>query len=129
MLGRGQRARGSYSGCVFVKYQESMVSSIEKKMKAETKFDFKDGANNLRLMSSMKDEIAAATKIRGLPTWQFFARTFGKLWINFREDFLTIGKADGILKTTINNLYDDLEDNTESEDSEDSEDSDSSKNP
>ena len=65
-------------------------------------------------------------KIEGLPSWVFFARTFGKLWINFREDFLTIGKADGILKTTINNLYDDLEDNTESEDSEDS---DSSKNP
>ena len=64
-------------------------------------------------------------KIKGLPSWVLFARTFGKLWINFREDFLTIGKADGILKTTINNLYDDLED-TESEDSEDS---DSSKNP
>ena len=125
MLGRGQRARGIYSGIVFIKFQVNMETAIEKMIKAETKFEFKDGANNLRLMSSMKDEIAV-TKIRGLPTWQFFARTYGKHWINFREDFLTIGKADGILKTTINNLYDDLEDNTESEDSEDS---DSNNNP
>ena len=126
MLGRGQRARGIYSGIVFIKFQVGMETAIEKMIKAETKFEFKDGAKNLQLMSSMKDEIESGTKIRGLPSWVFFARTFGKLWINFREDFLTIGKADGILKTTINNLYDDLEDNTESEDSEDS---DSSKNP
>ena len=122
MLGRGQRARGIYSGIVFIKFQVGMETAIEKMIKAETKFEFKDGAKNLKLMSSMKDEIESK-KIKGLPSWVFFARTFGKLWINFREDFLTIGKADGIVKTTINNLYDDLEDNTESEDS------DSSKNP
>ena len=83
MLGRGQRARGSYSGCVFVKYQESMVSSIEKKMKAETKFDFKDGANNLRLMSSVKDAIDR--KVKNLPSWQFFSNRVGKSWVSHRD--------------------------------------------
>ena len=119
MLGRGQRARGIYSGIVFIKFQVNMEKAIEKMIKAETKFEFKDGAKNLKLMSKMKDEIESK-KIKGLPIWVLFARTYGKLWINFREDFLTIGKADGIVKTTINNLYDKLEDNTESEDSEDS---------
>ena len=57
MLGRGQRARGSYSGIVFINYKEGMEIAIEKMIKAETKFDFKDGAKNLQLMSSMKDEI------------------------------------------------------------------------
>ena len=109
MLGRGQRARGIYSGIVFIKFQVNMETAIEKMIKAETKFEFKDGAKNLKLMSKMKDEIESK-KIKGLPHWVFFARTYGKLWINFREDFLTIGKADGILKTTINNIYDDLED-------------------
>ena len=110
MLGRGQRARGIYSGIVFIKFQVNMEIAIEKMIKAETKFEFKDGAKNLQLMSSMKDEIESGTKIRGLPNWVYFSRTFGKHWINYREDFLTNGKADGILKTTINNIYDDLED-------------------
>ena len=116
MLGRGQRARGIYSGIVFIKFQVGMETAIEKMIKAETKFEFKDGAKNLQLMSSMKDEIAE-TKIKSFPTWLYFLRTFGKHWINYREDFLTNGKADGILKTTINNLYDDLEDHEDSEDS------------
>ena len=109
MLGRGQRARGIYSGIVFIKFQVNMETAIEKMIKAETKFEFKDGAKNLKLMSKMKDEIESK-KIKGLLNWVFFARTYGKLWINYREDFLSIGKADGILKTTINNIYDDLED-------------------
>ena len=39
-----------------------MESAIDKRMKAETKFDFKDGANNLRLMSSVKDAIERKVK-------------------------------------------------------------------
>ena len=67
MLGRGQRARGSYSGIVFINFKEGMESAIEKRIKAETKFEFKDGANNLRLMSSVKDAIKKNPK--NLPNW------------------------------------------------------------
>ena len=116
MLGRGQRARGIYSGIVFIKFQVGMETAIEKMIKAETKFEFKDGAKNLQLISSMKDEIAV-TKIKSLPTWVYFSRTFGKHWINHREDFLGNGKVDGILKQTINTLYDDLEDHEHSDSS------------
>ena len=111
MLGRGQRARGSYSGCVFVKYQESMVSSIEKKMKAETKFDFKDGANNLRLMSSMKDAIDR--KGKNLPTWQFFSNKVGKSWVSHRDEF--VGLLDSGFRPAINTLYNELKDHEHSD--------------
>ena len=77
MLGRGQRARGIYSGIVFIKFQVNMETAIEKMIKTETKFDFKDGANNLRLLSSMKDEIESGTKIRGLPNCYTFRKLSG----------------------------------------------------
>jgi len=111
MLGRGQRARGSYSGCVFVKYQESMVSSIERKMKAETKFDFKDGANNLRLMSSMKDAIKKNPKY--LPGWLWYAKHVGKSWVSHRDDF--VGLLDSGYRPAINTLYNELKDHEHSD--------------
>ena len=83
-----------------------MVSSIEKKMKAETKFDFKDGANNLRLMSSVKDAIKKNPK--NLPNWIFFAKLVGKSWVSHRNEF--VGLLDGSFRQTINTLYDNLKD-------------------
>ena len=52
-----------------------MESAIDKRMKAETKFDFKDGANNLRLMSSVKDAIKKNPK--NLPNWLYYAKLVG----------------------------------------------------
>ena len=89
-----------------------MEESIADIIKTETRFDFKDGAKNLRLMSEVKD--SKDKKIN----WLMFAKRVGEKWINHRNDF--VGLVEGSLKATINTLYDNLEDNTESEDSEDS---------
>ena len=110
MLGRGQRARGSYSGTVFINFKEGMESAIEKRMKAETKFDFKDGANNLRLMSSVKDAIKKNPK--NLPNWLIYAKTVGKSWVNWRNEF--VGLMDGF-KPAINTLYNELKEHERSE--------------
>jgi hypothetical protein len=50
MLGRGQRARGVYSGVVFINSEPGMEIAMGEIMKQETLFDFKDGADNLRVI-------------------------------------------------------------------------------
>ena len=112
MLGRGQRARGSYSGCIFVNFKEGMESSIERKMKAETKFDFKDGANNLRLMSSVKDAIKKNQK--NLPNWLYYAKLVGKSWVSHKNEFVGL-MLDSNFRLAINTLYDNLKDHKRSE--------------
>jgi len=102
MLGRGQRARGTYKGIVFIKNKEGMEESIADIIKTETRFDFKDGAKNLRVMSEVKD-----SKIKNI-NWLMFAKKVGEKWINHRNDF--VGLVEGSLKTTINTLYDNLKD-------------------
>ena len=82
-----------------------MESAIDKRMKAETKFDFKDGANNLRLMSSVKDAIKKNPK--NLPSWLWYAKHVGKSWVSHRDDF--VGLVDSH-KPAINNLYNELKD-------------------
>ena len=98
-----------------------MEESIADIIKTETRFDFKDGAKNLRLMSEVKD--SKDKKIN----WLMFAKKVGEKWINHRNDF--VGLVEGSLKTTINTLYDNLENYEHSEHSEHSENSDSNKNP
>ena len=84
-----------------------MESAIEKRMKAETKFDFKDGANNLRLMISMKDAIDR--KVRNLPSWLFFSNKVGKSWVSHRDEFVGLLDSSGF-KPAINILYNELKD-------------------
>ena len=77
-----------------------MEESIADIIKTETRFDFKDGAKNLRLMSEVKD-----AKIKNI-NWLMFAKKVGEKWINHRNDF--VGLVEGSLKTTVNTLYNDL---------------------
>ena len=95
-----------------------MEESIADIIKTETRFDFKDGAKNLRVMIEVKD-----AKIKNI-NWLMFAKKVGEKWINHRNDF--VGLVEGSLKTTINTLYDNLKNY---EHSEHSENSDSNKNP
>ena len=76
-----------------------MEESIADIIKTETRFDFKDGAKNLRLMSEVKD--SKDKKIN----WLIFAKKVGEKWINHRNDF--VGLVDSH-KPAINNLYDEL---------------------
>ena len=86
-----------------------MEESIADIIKTETRFDFKDGAKNLRLMSEVKD-----AKIKNI-NWLMFAKKVGEKWINHRNDF--VGLVEGSLKTTINTLYDNLENYEQSDSS------------
>ena len=76
ILGRGSRARGVYCGIMFVLTESDEEDTILKRMTESTKFEFKDGADNLRLIRRMEKEVKKSGSKNKL-IWSNFVQTVG----------------------------------------------------
>ena len=101
MMGRGQRARGNYSGIVFTTDQSQMQQSIETMIKKNSTFDFKDASVIIRVILDMKPVLEVK---RPVMTWENFLKWGQKFWLGSYNDFVT-HYDQATVRAEINKVY------------------------